>query len=170
MLVEHLDAVQAMSAVPQLVELLQDSVDGGASIGFLPPISDADARSYWQGVVTALQGQSRLLLVARIDHAIVGTVQLDLARQPNGQHRAEVMKLMVHGRARRQGIGRALMAAVDEAAREHGRSLLLLDTRRGDAAERLYRSCGYVEFGVVPNYALNSDGNFHDSVFFYRSL
>jgi GNAT superfamily N-acetyltransferase len=170
MIVETLDAIQAHAAVPQLVALLQDAVESGASVGFMPPLGDAEARSYWQGVVTALQGQSRILLVARQDHGIVGTVQLDLARQPNGLHRAEVMKLMVHRSVRRQGVGRALMAAVDEVARENGRSLLLLDTRCGDAAEQLYRVCGYIAFGVVPKYARGSDGELHDTVFFYRAL
>jgi GNAT superfamily N-acetyltransferase len=121
-------------------------------------------------VVTALQGQSRFLLVARQDHQIIGTVQLDLARQPNGLHRAEVLKLIVHSSARRHGIGRALMRGVDEVARENGRTLLILETRCGDAAEQLYRVCGYIAFGVVPKYALGADGELHDAVFFYRAL
>jgi GNAT superfamily N-acetyltransferase len=156
--------------LPFLVDLLRDALDDGASLGFLPPITDEDLRSYWQGVVTALQGQSRLLFVAWHDEQIAGTVQLDLALKPNARHRAEVMNLMVHRSARRQGIGRALMAAVEEAALEHGRTLLVLDTRRGDAGEHLFRACGYTAFGVVPKYTLDSDGTFRDAVFFYRQL
>jgi acetyltransferase len=170
MLVESLDAIQAHSAIPELVALLHDAVDGGASIGFLSPLDDAEARNYWQGVVTALQGQSRHLLVVRQELQVVGAVQLDLARQPNGLHRAEVMKLIVHSSERRRGIGRALMHGVEEVARENGRSLIILDTRCGDAAEQLYRVCGYIAFGVVPNYAMGSDGQRHDTVFFYRAL
>ncbi len=168
--IERLDAIQARSAVPLLVELLHDALDDGACLGFLPPITGEEARSYWQGVVTALQGQSRLLFVAWHDDQIVGTVQLDLALRPNARHRAEVMKLMVHRSVRRQGIGRALMVAVEEAALEHGRTLLVLDTRRDDAGEHLYRACGYTAYGVVPKYTLDSDGTFHDTVFFYRQL
>jgi GNAT superfamily N-acetyltransferase len=168
--IERLDAIQARSAVPLLVDLLHDALDDGACLGFLPPITGDEARSYWQGVVTALQGQSRMLFVAWRDEQIVGTVQLDLALMPNARHRAEVMKLMVHRSARRQGIGRALLAAAEDAALQLGRTLLVLDTRRGDASEHLCRACGYTACGVVPNYTLDSDGSFRDAVFFYRQL
>lgn len=168
--IERLDAIQARSAVPLLVELLHDALDDGAALGFLPPITGDEARSYWQGVVTALQGLSRFLFVAWQDDQIVGTVQLDLALKPNARHRAEVMTLVVHRAARRQGIGRALMAAAEAAAIERGRTLLVLDVRRGDASEQLYLACGYTPFGIVPAYSLHSDGTFHDAVFFYRQL
>ena len=168
--IERLDAIQARSAVSLLVDLLHDALDDGASLGFLPPITGEEARSYWQGVVTALQGQSRLLFVAWTGDQIVGTVQIDLALKPNARHRAELMMLVVHRSARRQGIGRALIAAAEAAARERERTLLVLDVRRGDACEYLCQNCGFTTFGVVPNYTLDSDGTFRDAVFFYRQL
>jgi ribosomal protein S18 acetylase RimI-like enzyme len=80
-------------------------------------------------------------------------VQLILATPPNQPHRAEVVKLLVHPDARRQGIARALMTAVEEIARSEGRTLLTLDTVAGSHAETLYRSLGYVVVGVIPGYA-----------------
>lgn len=168
--IERLDAMQARSALPQLVDLLHDALDDGACLGFLPPISNEETRSYWQGVVTALQGQSRLLFGAWLDDQLVGAIQLDLALMPNARHRAEVMTLMVHRSARRRGVGRALVAAAEEAALQHGRTLLVVDARRGDAGEYLYQACGYTAFGVVPKHTLDSGGVFHDTVFFYRQL
>ena len=170
MFIERLDAMQALSAVPLLVDLLRDALDDGASLGFLPSMTDDDARSYWRGVVTALQGQSRLLFVAWQEEQLVGTVQLDLALKPSATHRAEVMTLLVDRSARRQGIGRALMAAAEKEALARGRTLLLLETRRGEAGEHLYRACGYTAFGLVPKHTLDGDGTFHDTVFFYRLL
>src|SRR4051794_14088641 len=96
MLIQRLSADIAAAAVPALADLLQNAVAGGASIGFLPPLSDREATDYWYEVVDALRTPYRILLVAQIDQATVGTVQLDLASRPNGRHRAEVAKLMVH--------------------------------------------------------------------------
>lgn len=93
---------------------------------------------------------------------------LALASQQNGQHRAEVQKLMVHTRARRHGIGQALMAAIEAEAWTAGRTLLVLDTRRGDAAEVLYLKLGYVRAGIIPQYAQSANGNLDDTVVFYR--
>jgi acetyltransferase len=145
-------------------------VEDGASVGFLPPLSAADARGYWRAVLQAVSGGTRVLLVALDDGDVLGSVQLDLATMPNARHRAEVMKLVVHRRARRAGIGRALMLAVEQAAREAGRTLLVLDTRRGDAAERLYERLGYTRVGVIPRYARSATGALDDTVYFYREL
>lgn len=157
-----------MQALLELISLLQDAVDSGASVGFLSPLSIQEAQSYWQEVALAIQKQSRILLVARQDDTIVGTVQLDLVTKPNGRHRAEVQKLLVHRRVRRQGLGRALMIAVEAVAQSVGRRLLVLDTRADDPAEKLYLSLGYTQLGVIPQYASNPDGLLAASVFFYR--
>jgi ribosomal protein S18 acetylase RimI-like enzyme len=166
--IERLAGAETTAALPALIDLLQDAVDSGASVGFLPPLDRDNARAYWEGVVNAIHLHTRILLVARTAAGIVGSVQLDLAQQPNARHRAEVMKLMVLRSARRQGIGRALLSAAEDAARDAGRSLLVLDTRRGDAAEHLYRGHGYSEAGVIPQFAQGADGLLHDTVFFYR--
>lgn len=150
--------------------LLQDTVQSGASVGFVPPLSDLDARAYWHGVRSALGGVNRILLAA-VEHGhILGSVQLDLATQPNAGHRAEVMKLMVHRAARRRGLGRALMLGLEAAARRAGRTLLVLDTRAGDSAELLYLRLGYVRAGVIPRYALSAAGTLDATVYMYREL
>ncbi len=154
-----------------LVALLQDTVDGGASVGFLPPLPAAEAVAYWETVVTAMRDGSRLLLIAQSETAgAVGTVQLDLAMRPNASHRAEVAKLMVHRSARRQGMGRALMLAVEEHARRLGRTTLVLDTRQGDPSESLYRSLGWQSVGAIPRYAESAGGQLDPSAFYYRLL
>ena len=167
--IDRLAADEAQRAGDDLVALLRNVVDDGASIGFLPPLDAEEARAYWQGVIEDLRRGPRVLLVARVAGALVGSVQLDPATRPNGRHRAEVQKLMVHSAARRNGVGRALVAAVEEVARELGRSLLVLDTRRGDVAEHLYRNAGYVQAGIIPNYALSPTGA-DDTVLFYKLL
>src|SRR5262245_40828981 len=121
-----------------LIDLLQDAVESGASVGFLPPISREDADGYWHGVERELRARSLVLLAAKDDQGIIGSVQLELPQKPNARHRAEVKKLLVHRRARRKGLGRALMKAVEAQSVALGRTLLVLDTRKGDAAEQLY--------------------------------
>jgi ribosomal protein S18 acetylase RimI-like enzyme len=168
--IEQLTAAQAQEIVPELIEILRDSVDGGASVGFLPPLAEEEARAYWEEVLAGVEREVLLLLVARQGGDVVGTVQLGLATRPNGLHRAEVQKLMVHSRARRQGIAEALMAVVEQAARAAGRTLLVLDTREGDPSERLYLKCGYTRAGAIPHYARSANGELHTTVFFYKLL
>jgi acetyltransferase len=163
-------AEQAETAIDQLTGLLLDAVDSGASIGFMPPLTHSDARAYWDSVLAAMRQNSRILLVATEGELVQGSVQLALEMRSNGDHRAEAMKLFVHRRSRRQGLAKALMAEVEATARELGRSLLLMDTRKGGEAERLCESLGYVRFGEVPKYARSSDGQLHTTCFFYRQL
>ena len=165
-----LDARTAAPLLDQFAELLIDAVHAGASVGFLAPLAEADARQYWERVLEAVASGSRALLAAFEGDALLGSVQLDLAAMPNARHRAEVMKLFVHTRARRRSIARDLMQAIEDAARAHGRTLLVLDTRKGDTAEQLYRSIGYIEAGVIPRYAENAAGGLDDTVIFYREL
>jgi GNAT superfamily N-acetyltransferase len=157
------------SELGQLAELLRDSVDGGASVGFLPPLAEEEARGYWQPVLAEAAGGARVLLVARQHGRIVGTVQLALERRPNGRHRAEVQKLLVHRSVRRQGIARRLMAAIEAEARAAGRTLLVLDTLEGHAAEQLYPAIGYVRAGRIPQFARTPDG-LEATVVFYKVL
>ena len=168
--VERLDASQTTKFIPQLSALLQDVVAGGASVGFLPPLAAEEAAAYWQSVAEALREPYRILLVAREAGAIVGTVQLDLASRPNGSHRAEVAKLMVHSAHRRQGLGRRLMQAIEAEAHSAGRTTLVLDTRQGDPSERLYVSLGYLKAGSIPEYARSADGTLHTTAFLYKLL
>ncbi len=165
-----LRAQEVIQHLGQLVEVLQDAVDGGASLGFLPPLAYSEALEYWMSVRDAAAGEQRLVLAAFEGERMLGTVQLDLEKRRNGPHRAEVMKLCVHSRARRRGFGLLLMLRAEEIARDKGRTLLVLDTRRDDDAERLYRRMGYDCAGIIPRYALGADGRLHDTVFLYKEL
>ncbi|HEY3992739.1 MAG TPA: GNAT family N-acetyltransferase [Ktedonobacteraceae bacterium] len=156
--------------LPELVHLLQDTVASGASVGFLPPLNDEDAQNYWNEVFQDVARGTQVLLVAREAGQIIGSVQLALAAKPNARHRAEVQKLFVLQTQRRRGTGRALMQEIEHTAREHGRTLLVLDTRQGDAAEKLYRQVGYIEAGVIPAYARSATGELDGSIFFYKLL
>jgi acetyltransferase len=155
---------------PGLAALLIDNVNAGAAVSFLAPLLPEAAEHYWKGVETALAQGHTELLVAERDGLVVGAVQLVLSPWPNGRHRAEVAKLLVLGSARRQGIARSLMREVDEVARSHGRTLLVLDTREGDAGESLYQGLGYVRAGRIPGYARSSSGELHATVLYYREL
>jgi ribosomal protein S18 acetylase RimI-like enzyme len=168
--VEQLSPEQVSLQVGDLIGLLQDGVESGASISFLPPLSDVSASLYWRRVAADILAGERLLITARVDGSLAGSVQLALALQPNAPHRAEVQKLMVHTRFRRQGIGQLLVSAAENAARQMNRTLLVLDTRRGDAAESLYEKLGYIRAGVIPQYALSANGTLDDTVIFYRTL
>jgi len=145
-------------------------VDSGASVGFLPPLGTDEASRYWDSVASAVQDGSRVLLVARQADRPVGTVQLDLATRANGLHRAEVIRLMVHRDARRLGLGRALMLAIEAEARRLGRTTLVLDTRQGDPSEHLYRQLGWVLGGNIPRYARSADGSLHTTAFYYKLI
>ena len=171
LIIEALTPETSLIHQPALIALLQDAVESGASVGFLPPLSTAEATAYWQSVTAAIADGSRLLLVAHWSgQGLVGSVQLDLAMRPNGLHRAEVAKLMVHRTARRQGIAHALMLALEEHARRLGRTTLVLDTRHGDPSELLYQSLGYTFVGTIPQYARSADGTLHATAFYYRIL
>lgn len=150
----------------QLSLLLIDVVHDGASIGFLPPVNYEDAKKYWQGVIQP----DNKLLIARIDGTISGSVQINLCSKQNGNHRAEIAKLMVHTKTRRMGIGRRLMEAAELKAKNEQRNLLVLDTRDGDPSNILYQSLGFVEAGKIPFYAQSANGKLDTTVFYYKKL
>ena len=140
-----------------LSDILHAVVHNGAGVSFVVPFSTDEARTFWTGkVLPGLRSGTKRVLVARQGGRIVGPVQIDLSVPPNQQHRAEVLKLLVHPTARRQGIARALMIALEGVAQSERRTLLTLDTWTGSAAETLYRSLGYVVVGVIPRYARGS--------------
>ncbi len=171
-MIEPLNAGSIASEIEALSALLHACVHDGASISFVLPFSLEEARRFWlEKVGPGLQAGSRMLLVARKDDAIVGSVQLDMGTPPNQHHRAEVAKLLVHPRARRQGIARSLMLAIEDVARAEGRTLITLDTRSGDSAEPLYQSMGYNLMGVIPRYARDPHSSQLDACsFFYKEL
>jgi len=169
-MIEELTRPVRESDIRDLAHLLVDAVNSGASVSFLAPLSLARAEEWWQE--TLADGHPRAaFLVARDDQGIVGTVQFHPAWAPNQPHRAEVAKLIVHRRGRRKGIGRALMLALEARAQSGGFTLLTLDAKRGEVAERLYRQMGWTPVGVIPGYALNADGSGpSDTIIFYKDL
>ena len=145
--------------MPELIELLTDAVAGGASVGFVGAVSYNQAQAYWRDALLEVRNGHRALLVARDErNTVIGSVQLRLSTPPNGRHRAAVEKLLVLRRARRQGIGRALLNAVEAVAVTEGRRLLVLDVRAADPAEALYAATGWQPAGTIPGYALDHDG------------
>ena len=143
-----------------------------ASLGFLPPLSHDQALQFWQRVQAGVQETQLVLFVARNadNEELLGTVQLALAPQTNGRYRAEIAKMMVHRNARRQGIGRRLMTALEDHAKAMGRTTLVLDTRQGEVSEQLYQRLGYQLCGVIPDYAESADGTLHATVIYYKLL
>jgi GNAT superfamily N-acetyltransferase len=156
--------------VQALAELLIDCVDGGASVSFMHPLPMAKALEFWRRVGHAVVGGERALLVAEDASGVVGTVQLVLAQPENQPHRADLSKMLVHRRARRQGLGAALVRAAETLGRKCGKSLLVLDTVTGSDAERLYAGLGWQRCGVIPGYALLPHGGLCATTYFYRVL
>lgn len=165
-MIEQLALPVSDDDVRDLALLLLDATAAGASVGFLDSTTLDEAKEWWRQNIR----ERTILLVTRDGEGITGTVQLRPAPMPNQPHRADVAKLLVHRRARRQGLGALLMHEIERRARSAGFTLLTLDTKRGDAAETLYRRAGWTEVGVIPGYAMNPDGSMCDTVVFYKNL
>lgn len=167
----RVDAREAHACVDALADVLIDCVEGGASVSFMLPIARTTAVAFWKQVAEGVARGERILLVAEDAAArIVGTVQIVTAQAENQPHRADVAKMLVSRRARRQGIAAKLLAAADHAAREAGKTVLVLDTVTGGDAERLYERAGWQRVGVVPNYALMPDGTPCATTYFHKQL
>jgi GNAT superfamily N-acetyltransferase len=167
---EVLDVAAAASAGRRLSELLVDCVDSGSAVSFMPPLHPDKARAFWQRVSADIGGGTRLLLAGWRGGRLVATGMLDLATPENQPHRAEVQKVMVDPRARRTGLARAVLQALEHHAAASGRTLLTLDTRVGDAGEALYRAEGWHETGRIPDHALGPGGRLHTTVFFWKRV
>ncbi|WP_082516934.1 GNAT family N-acetyltransferase [Acidovorax sp. Leaf78] len=169
--IRRLGANEAAACAEALAEVLIDCVQGGASVSFMWPLPHDKALAFWCGVADGVARNERVLLVAEdAEGIIVGTVQLITAMPDNQPHRADVAKMLVHRKARRQGVAQRLMAAVDDAARDAGKTVLVLDTVTGGDAERLYERAGWQRVGVVPDYALMPDGAFCGTTFFCKRV
>ena len=154
----------------QLAEVTKDCVDAGASIGFMQPFTTEHASAFWRKVAGDVAAGRRLLLVAEDDGGVCGTVQLLVDMPDNQPHRADLAKMQVHRRARRRGLGAALMRAAEQTARECGKTLLVLDAVTDGDAARLYAKLGWVRVGDIPNYALFPQGGYCSTTYFYRDL
>ena len=168
-MIERLSPPVSEADLRSLALLLVDAVESGAAVSFLT-VTEAQALDWWRKQFGA-PASGTIVLVARDDQGIVGSVQLHPSWAPNQPHRADVAKLIVHRRARRRGLGAEMMAAVEREAANAGYRLLVLDSKRGDAGERLYRRLGWNVVGTIPRYALDTDGRTpHDTVLFYKEL
>lgn len=156
--------------IEALSNVLLDCVEGGASVSFMAPMSREKATAYWRDIAkSAARGERVVFGAEDADGTIVGTVQLVLALPENQPHRGEIAKMLVHRRARRHGLGAALLRVAEEHALAAGRTLLVLDTASGDA-ERLYARHGWQRCGVIPNYALFPDGRPCSTTIYFKSL
>lgn len=162
---------EADDLVSPLADVLVDCVEGGASVSFMGPLARDKALAFWRRVASGVQAGERVLLVAEdARRQVVGTVQLLLDLPENQPHRADVAKMLVLRSARRQGVARALLEALDREALREGRKVLVLDTVTGGDAERVYERAGWQRVGSIPRYALMPDGAFCATTFFYKEL
>ena len=170
--IEELTNGAYAAAIPELAALLVDAVEGGASVNFLAGVTADEAAAWWSERIPQVADGTITAVVAR-DRAtgrIIGSTILIRSRNPNAPHRAEVGKVIVHRSARRRGLGRALMAAIEARARADGRWLLILDTTVGTPADAMYRATGWQVLGTMPNHAYRSDGVLSDTTYFWKDL
>jgi GNAT superfamily N-acetyltransferase len=169
--IRALACAEAAASIEALVDVLIDCVAGGASVSFMLPIAREKALRFWRGVAEGIAREERVLLVAEsAGVGIQGTVQLVVSQPENQPHRADVSKLLVHRQARRQGLAAALMAAAEEQARARGKTLLVLDTATGSAAERVYQRAGWQRVGDIPDYALTPDGEPCSTTYYFKRI
>ena len=168
--IRFLSAEEAVAAIPALSELLRDSIEDNASMGFMAPYDRSEAHAFWQGVADGVADGFTVLAVAADGDELVGTVQAGFARKPNQPHRGDVMKLIVRRDMRGRGIARLLMERLETECLKRDRWLMVLDTATGSAAEAIYPRLGWQRVGVVPEYALYPDGDYCGTTFFYKRL
>lgn len=160
-----------LSNITPLCDILENSVNGGASVSFMLPFARDKATAFWQKVAHSVAANERIVLAAfDAQKQLQGTVQLVIEQPENQEHRADVAKLLVHDRARRQGIARLLMSELEKIAAQHGKSVLVLDTATGSSAETFYTHCGWQRVGEIPRYALMPDGEMTSTTVFYKFL
>ena len=168
--VRRLGVTEVNAQLDGLAAVLADCVAGGASVSYLAPFSHEQARAAFEAVAAEVEQGRRLLLAAFAEGRLVGTVQVILALPPNQPHRGEIAKLLVHRSARKRGIAQLLMEHAESEARGEGKTLLVLDTVTGDAAERLYTRLGWARVGVIPGYALYPDRRPCDTTIFWKEI
>ena len=169
LVIERLGGTVTEADVGDLAGLLLDAVDSNAGISFMRGLTRHEAEAWWRTLLTTARPRA-VVLVARDATGIAGTVQVQPSWAPNQPHRGDVAKLVVHRRCRGQGIAHALMLAAEREAAAEGLRLLVLDTCKGSAAERLYTSLGWVRVGEIPDFAFNPDGSMCDTVFFFKRI
>ncbi|MBG0850953.1 GNAT family N-acetyltransferase [Streptomyces spinoverrucosus] len=170
MIVEPLNEAQVLGWAGELADLLVDTVDGGASVGFLAPLDRAEALAWWQGRAAGVAAGELAVWAAYEGTRVVGTVSLGFPDKPNSRHRAELVKLMVHREARGRGLGRRLLDTAERAAVAAGVTLLHLDTETDSPAEHLYRTAGWTRLGAIPDYAASPAGVLRPTSIYYKQV
>lgn len=168
--ISEVKTAPSLELFAELVELVQDAVGGGASVGWTQVPTTKEARNYWTEVLEGAGRGERLLFVATDDHVCAGAVQLCFTHKQNGRHRGEVQKLLVHSQYRRRGIGQALMNALENAAAARGLTLLVLDTVSGSQPEQFYRRAGYEFSGTIPDFARSTEGRLEPTAIYWKRL
>lgn len=169
--INRLSGEAILSDINSLCDVLENCVAGGASVSFMHPLSREKSHQFWSSVAASVTRGERIVLAAQDEAGeIVGTVQVVLDQPENQPHRADVSKLLVHDKARRQGLARRLMTALEHEAQAHGKSVLVLDTATGSGAENFYITCGWQRVGEIPRYALMPDGNVTATTLFYKFI
>ena len=166
----RLSAVDLVTYTPGLAALLVDAVEDGASVGFLAPLAIDGAAEWWAGQAGSIRGNRTILWATADASGVTGTVQLHLAPLPNSRNRASIAKLLVHRRARNNGVARRLLSAAEQFATESGITLLTLDTETGSPAETLYKKTGWTESGTIPAYAADPSGTLRSTTILYKEL
>ncbi|GGT31933.1 GNAT family N-acetyltransferase [Streptomyces chromofuscus] len=170
MITEPLDEARLLDRAEELAALLVDSVEGGASVGFLAPLDAAQALAWWRGRAAAMATGELAVWAAYEGTRVVGTVSLVFPDKPNSRHRAELVKLMVHREARGRGLGRRLLDTAERAAVAAGVTLLHLDTETDSPAEHLYRAAGWTRLGEIPDYAASPAGVLRPTTIYYKQV
>ncbi|WP_369179991.1 GNAT family N-acetyltransferase [Streptomyces mutabilis] len=170
MIVDRVDEQGLTALLDRLAGLLTDTVEGGASVGFLAPLGHAEAVAWWRGRAADVAAGRLAVWVARDGERVTGTVSLALPDKPNSRHRAELVKLMVAREARGRGLGHGLLATAEEAAAAAGITLLHLDTETGSPAEHLYRSAGWTRAGTIPDYAADPGGELRPTTLYFKRV
>ncbi|MFF4271896.1 GNAT family N-acetyltransferase [Streptomyces sp. NPDC001536] len=170
MSVTRLDESEVLDRLDALADLMVDTVDGGASIGFLGPLDHAEATAWWKERAAGVAAGSLAIWAAHDGERVVGTVSLAFPDKPNSRHRAELVKLMVHRDARGRGLGRRLLTTAEEAAAAAGITLLHLDTETDSPAEHLYTTAGWTRAGVIPDYAADPAGVLRPTTVYFKQL
>lgn len=169
--IRELDGAQALARVNELADVLRDCVEGGASVGFMLPLAEARCEGFWRRVAAGVAAGERHLFVAEDEAGrICGTLSLVVDMPDNQPHRADVSKMLVHRRARRQGIAERLLKALEARARELGKTTLVLDTVTGSDASRLYERLGWQRAGDIPGYALMPDGPPCSTTYYFKPI
>ncbi|MFP5343160.1 MAG: N-acetyltransferase family protein [Candidatus Limnocylindria bacterium] len=169
-IVEALDEARYRAAIDGLASLLVDAVDSGAGVNFMAGVTTDQTREWWSARIDGVASGMVVPIVAHEDGRILGSTVLLYAWNPNSPHRGEISKVLVHSSARRRGLGRRLMEAAEARAREDGRWLLVLDTVTGSDAEAFYRSLGWNEVGIIPDFALQPDGSLTPTTVFWKDV